>query len=346
MVVSNSLLSRCSGRQAFTLVELLVVLAIIGLLVALLLPAVQRVREAGRRTSCSNRIRQVGLAVIAFHDAHRLMPPDPNRQIPSQSYTVSILPLMEQQAIYDEWIEIHERHSGGGGVPHGSDDYRKLLAMKTPFFRCPSDNAPTSDGGVSVRNPGNYVACTGTWFVNNGRQRFTIDGAFGFIVNRGSVPTNEPRIGFADFTDGLSQTAMISEGLIGYGPDDCRRLVFNTTRRPDIDDFESAIFADCQTYEQYGNAGGVVPLKYDRCRLWWNSTPFFTSYNHLMLPNTTSSTYGGDVLAGAYCAASQHPGGVNLVFADGHLTLITDQIDKTIWRSLGSRNGGDPTPGF
>ena len=65
-----------------------------------------------------------------------------------------------------------------------------------------------------------------------------------------------------------------------------------------------------------------------------------------MLPNTTSSTYGGAVANGAYCAASQHPGIVNVVFADGHLSTMDDRIDKAVWRTLGSKSDGEPLPGF
>ena len=345
MVVSNNSSPRRPGyRQGFTLVELLVVLAIIGLLVALLLPAVQHVREAGRRTSCANRIRQVGLAVIAFHDVHGLMPPDPDRDIPVESFAVAILPHLERQAMYDEWKSIFDDNAGN--IDDGTDGYRRLLALRAPFFRCPSDGAPDSDDGIDDYNPGNYVACTGTWFVNNTMGSRTIDGAFGFTINLGTVPTNEPRIRFADFSDGLSQTAMVSEGLVGDLSDDCRRLVFNSTRKPTMDEFEQVVLSDCQVYEEFGPNGGVAALKFSRCDVWWNASAFYSSYNHLMLPNSTNSTYGSAVAGGAYCAASQHPGIVNVVFADGHLSTIDDQIDKTVWRALGSRGGGEPVPGF
>ena len=99
--------------NGFTLVELLVVIAIIGILIAMLLPAVQSVREAARRTHCLNNLKQIGLATLTFHDAHDAFPPgrvaESNQVIPvlavrgPESWFVRILPFMEQQSIFSQW---------------------------------------------------------------------------------------------------------------------------------------------------------------------------------------------------------------------------------------------------
>lgn len=125
-------------KSGFTLVELLVVIAIIGILISMLLPAVQNVREAARRTECMNNLRQVGLATISFHDAHRAFPPartaDSNQVFPlfakngPDSWFVRILPFVEQNNIYKEW-DLTEKYAN-----------QPEVAVSTPVatFLCPS----------------------------------------------------------------------------------------------------------------------------------------------------------------------------------------------------------------
>ena len=120
-------------------------------------------------------------------------------------------------------------------------------------------------------------------------------------------------------------------------------MIFNSAHKQTMEEFEQAICEDCETRLRYG-VQGAVGMNW-RCIKWWNGSTLYTTYNHMMRPNTTS-TWGGDVVLGAYCTASGHPGVVNVVFADGHFQVVSDQIDKHVWLALGSRNGNETVGEF
>ena len=146
-----------SRRSAFTLVELLVVIAIIGVLVALLLPAVQAAREAARRSSCTNNMKQLGIALHNFHDTFNRFPPGGARdQQPfgthatgggwGSSWKVYILPYIEQNAIYDKWLF----DGANSGYTHASNMvYTNRLKIAT--YRCPSSPVPVLSGARLLR---------------------------------------------------------------------------------------------------------------------------------------------------------------------------------------------------
>ncbi len=190
-------------RRAFTLVELLVVIAVIGILVALLLPAVQAAREAARRIECSNHLKQIGLGLHNYHDIHRQLPAgwvaNPRTEEPGWGWAAQLLPFLEQSGLDDG---INDR------LPVGDPANQAARQTALSFYRCPSD--AKSDRYVTLVDEStgasmfdvaraNYVGVFGTEEIE--ATPLAGDGAF----------FQNSRIRFASITDGLSNTVLVGE---------------------------------------------------------------------------------------------------------------------------------------
>ena len=310
-------------RRGFTLVELLVVIAIIGMLIALLLPAVQSAREAARRMSCQNNLKQFGLALHNFHDTNQSFPPAYEKKTvlgfasPAKFYRWSslaqILPFIEQQnlanlidttiPLYDPNEVVYPQNQAG-------------VAADVSLMRCPSDRKERPN--VSF-GPCNYMACVGS--AVNGGNRSQADGVF-FVDERQT---------FATILDGSSHTAFLSETFLGIGGPDLNGPFPND-------------------YRYYGKlaAGPLGPTgcsgasvwKPDRGRMWADGESIV--YDHFYTPNAKVP----DCMAsGGYsyrAARSRHPNGVNILFGDGHVTFAQNTVDLVVWRALATRMGGEP----
>ena len=188
-------------RRGFTLIELLVVIAIIAVLIALLLPAVQQAREAARRTQCKNNLKQLALAVHNYHDVYRCTPPNNTTHNRSVNWSYSILPFLEQNAIYEAISEaVRTQGTAIGQVP--GRYYRNVpqnpagvLTQPLPGFRCPSDSGPDIND-VFYNQPAlmNYVST--------------------FMAMHSIRDVRR----FADITDGLSNTLLFGERAYIYQP--------------------------------------------------------------------------------------------------------------------------------
>jgi prepilin-type processing-associated H-X9-DG protein len=302
-----------------TVVELLVVLAVIGILLALLLPAVQQSREAARRTKCRSHLKQIGIALQAYTEVHRTLPPGN-----SQGYSlhVFLLPFVDQGPLYGQ-LE-------SAGFPHDPpQDFAQALVT---LYVCPSDGVAdvpiSADSGWRATS---YAGNTGT-----GVQRYGYNGLFHPIAGTYRDQMLRP-VRPSDITDGMSQTAAVSDILAASGEKgDTRRLIYNTPGALDHED-ELEEFADyCQAVAM---SDGYPMDLWNRGMPWWSGQILNTNYTHVLTPNQNNCFNGTHVQEGIYSASSLHPGGVNLLFADGHVTTASDHIDRNVWRGLGSRNG-------
>ena len=335
------------ARTAFTLVELLVVIAIIGILVALLLPAVQAAREAGRRAACQNNLKQLGLGVHNFESARKRLPtgseshPYPaNPSHPYNFYRWSVLahltPYLEQSNAYNT-IDLN--------TPLYPPTYQITpqnaiaASLLVPLFLCPGDQGvpvakfKDSNGTEYDWGPTNYAGNAGSGI--NGGSGYQVDGVF-FINSQ---------IKFGNITDGTNNTAMFSESLLGTGPEiSSDASVMNP--RGDYKFAGPAPLTDggCAAASQYNNSNR-------RGFSWVNGEYRCAMYNHYYPPNYAGYDCLGYSLSsdladkysgvGWRAARSNHPTLVNVALCDGSVRTAASSIDLGIWRALSTRTGGE-----
>jgi prepilin-type N-terminal cleavage/methylation domain-containing protein/prepilin-type processing-associated H-X9-DG protein len=314
-------------RSGFTLIELLVVIAIIAVLIGLLLPAVQKVREAAARTQCLNNLKQLGLAMHTYHDANKSFPSGYlNQTSPQYPATPSFLfrrsavaknaPYVEQSNLYNALDMTIPLYQDTAGTVFPQNQFG--VAQTVKLFLCPSDQYTVASPGFG---PTNYVACLGSGA--NGGTRTAGDGIF---YNNSSVRMTE-------ITDGTSNTAMMSEQILGPGgaaPTSAAqvdvRLHYASLRvRQPVTD------ALCQ--------GATVWLS-DRGARWADGEVQYAMYDHHYPPNPPV----WDCVAIEYSwkpARSRHTGGVNLLLADGSVRFVSNGVNPVTWQGVGSRNGGE-----
>lgn len=343
-----ALVTKRRWRSGFTLVELLVVIAIIGILVSLLLPAVQAAREAARRMSCHNNLKQLGLAVHNFESARKSLPtgseskPFPTAPThPHNFYRWSVLahltPYLEQSnaynaidletPLYPPTYQITPRNA----IP---------ASLVVPLFLCPSDQARSvskfqdSQGVTYDWGPTNYAGNAGSGIL--GGSGFDVDGVF-FIRSQ---------VRFADILDGTSNTALFSESLLGTGPEISTNAAVMTFRG----DYK---FAGPAPLTDAGCAGALQFNNSNRRGFSWvNGEYRCTLYNHYYPPNYEGfdclgyslSTNLADRFSGVgwRAARSNHAGkAVNLGLCDGSVRTVSSTVDLTIWRALSTRAGSE-----
>ena len=310
------------SRRGFTLIELLVVIAIIAILIGLLLPAVQKVREAAARTKCQNNLKQLGLAMHNYEGAYGVFPHGRNQFPKVVSAPARLLAFVEQDNLqklvnYDAPLA----------------DPQNVAASKTRvgLFVCPSD---LRDGQVPglVDFGTNYVACNGTGVA--------LDAA-GNVASYTKIPDGnglfaQTPVKVAGVTDGLSNTAAFCESTLGTGQvpasaaaADPRFVILSVPGGNDPTP------AACD-----GAAGTFVATRGGQ---WINGHFGHTLYNHYYTPNRADKWDCGNASGNKALtsARSFHPGGVNLLFADGSIRFAQNAVDPTVWRALATRDGGE-----
>ena len=317
--MKNYGLRGCSS--GFTLVELLVVIAIIGVLVGLLLPAVQTAREAARRSQCTNNLKQIGLALHGYHDARRELPPlclkpsssvstDPDWNVPAWAWSALILPYMEQVDIYDR-LKVGTQSLSTTGA---DTTIRAGLSTAIPTFLCASDAAPktTSDKSVGVAlGRSSYPAVNSNAInVKNGGSQAI--GAFPGPWPHPTDTTRKPRP-FKDITDGLSKTFFIGERSYQHPYD--LATTSNYTTWPGVTEPEQNV----STWRGLFEIGGA------------------TQYALNELP----SAAGGSSWYHPNWFRSLHPGGGDFGMGDASVRFISDDISLTTYRALATVRGGE-----
>ena len=351
------------GRgQGFTLVELLVVIAIIGVLMGLLLPAVQMAREAARRTSCSNNLRQLGLGLINYEAARQKFPV--NKIGPGAprsgggygpgyySWMVPLLPYLEQTNLHDRLDR--SVHNGDGNGHRMSATHVNAPAASTVVntFLCPSDLFSGDNSVMGTANPaGSSYAGNAGWppFSTGVTGERATPGQ-----HNGAIPLQDPAtprawhgspsLSWQNFTDGTSNTALISE-----------RLTQTATSAAGIDQGDRRLQSR-HVLERYETLAATVQnLNSSHTHVFqsahigrsWSSGWAFAGpvYFHVVNPNGNIGHYTatgafGDVFL--LTAGSRHSGGINLVLCDGSTRFLADDVSDVAWWALGGRNDGRP----
>ena len=346
-------------RHGFTLIELLVVIAIIGILVSLLLPAVQAVRAAARRTSCSNNIRQIALGVHNHESAVKRFPV--NQIGPGladgmggfgkgyYSWLVPLLPSVEQDNLYRSFdLRVNNGDADGYKI---SETHSNAFAASTlvSTFICPSDNPNRENSiilGSSNPAPSSYAGNAGwpSYAEGYNGERGTPgkhNGAIPLIHPSSPVAWHTPNVGMKSFPDGTSNTALLSERLIQPGNSagainsgDSRLRSLHILERfetlPEIMDQMSSSHAHIFESAHIG-------------RSWSSGSPLVApTYMHVQTPNSVIGHYNTSVDEGDFVitASSRHNGGVNLALVDGSVRFVSDSVSSEVWWAVGSRDDG------
>ncbi|MEZ6067438.1 MAG: DUF1559 domain-containing protein [Planctomycetaceae bacterium] len=338
------MIRRRHGRSGFTLIELLVVIAIIAILVALLLPAVQQVREAARKAQCQDHLHNLVIAIHSYESSLRVLPPSASIDLGATSTPNNgswgvhgrILPYLEQGNLYQQV-----------NLTVGWDNQMAIDGLKIEVYSCPSDAKGDvlrdPGGGRAKLYPTSYGFNMGTWFVFNPTNGSGGDGTF--------YPNSN--LGMQNFTDGTAHTLVAGE-VKAWTPYTRNGGPASPAMPGTIAEGNAAIASG----PDFKNTGHTE---------WPDGRVHHSGITVALGPNSnTSVTNGGTLYAQAdynswqegkdgsagnptyamITARSYHPGIVQVVMLDGVTRAVSENISLQIWRLIGTRSGGEVTPAF
>ena len=365
-------------RRGFTLIELLVVIAIIGVLVALLLPAVQMAREASRRMSCSNNLKQYGVAIHTYHDTWKVVPPGgtkaDNQSQPwlqawvwtNLSWHARVLPQMEQNQLYDKINIVSTHYSlpgnwGAGQPPSNPADqhengwmtwiqtprgWKRLRQIQVPYARCPSDQYP-DDPAASWCN---YSGSLGSQFTPS------IEGVCNIFTTKG---THYDQVGIHGHGNSHEMDQWNNTGISGmFG-----RVAYTPMSFAGVRDGTSQvimvgeILPECHDHRDgqwsyngmnNGHASTSVPLNTMTPCAINEDDAIARGYPHLACVSASKSRWPNDGWAVrqewnlSWGFRSKHPQGAQFVFADGSVHFINQNVNYQTYQRLGGRKEGLP----
>ena len=317
-------------NRGFTLIELLVVITVIGILIALLLPAVQAAREAARRAQCTNNLKQIGLALANYQSALRVYPfgvgggGPPSSGFNRWSAQSQLLPYLEQAALFNAlnfvgtpWLNLN---------PVFGPMNQTAITTKIAGFLCPTDVDRIDDPLNTAHN--NYRACAGSlpYNLKNDSPDLTGRNNGGFWYQSAVSP--------GQVTDGLSMTAFFSERCLG-----------NTAVTDPLSDYylTNETVDECRLAGPANSPRLTDPYEWSGDR-WADGNSLYTRYNHALPPGYPSCLLGGSQdydSQTVVTATSRHPGGVNLMTGDGSVRFVKASVSAGVWTALGTIAGGE-----
>ncbi len=338
-MLTKKLRNSGTAQPGFTLVELLVVIAVIAILIGLLIPAVQQVRAAARRVQCRNNLHQLGIATLNYESNYRKLPTAwlasgdlDSGNISGWSVQAQLLPFLEKANLHDA-INFNIGYGSHPPVDLGGELHR-LPALRIGTYLCPSEplDEMRLKNGDPYHYPLNYAGNAGTWFVFDPNSNQVSNGAF--ATNR--------HLRLGSFTDGQSNTLLFGE-VKAYTPYLRNAGIEGTIAMP-IDRYEiTGLGGDFKS-----NSGHTE---------WVDGRAHQTSFTSTFPPNTVvphivdgvqfdvdwnNQQEGKSLTARTYAAVtsrSHHPAGVNICRADGSVDFVSNSIDSTVWQALSTRNG-------